>query len=71
MGMFALKIPELGYNDKVNIYSVASQLLVLVFVVCYLVLVVRMFRDMRNLGSQKPLLHPEAFLSQVNQKDSK
>lgn len=71
MGMFALKISALGYNDKVDIYSVASQLLVLVFMANYLALVVRMFKDMRNHRSQERLLHPEAFLSQVDQKDSK
>jgi hypothetical protein len=71
MGVFALKIAALSYNDKLDIYIVASQLLVLVFMASDLVLVVRIFKDMRNLRSQEPLLHPEAFLSQVDQKDSK
>ena len=71
MGVFALKIAALSYNDKLDIYIVASQLLVLVFMAIDLVLVVRIFKDVRNRRCQESLLHRVAFLSQVDQKDSK
>jgi MFS family permease len=70
-GMFALKIVALSDNANVGIYAVAAQLLVLAFVASYLILVAGMFKSMRKLRSQERLFHPEAFLSQVDQKNSK
>ncbi|WP_293751121.1 sigma-70 family RNA polymerase sigma factor [uncultured Paraglaciecola sp.] len=70
-GMFTLKIVALSDNGNVGIYAVAAQLLALAYVASNLILVAGMFKSMRKLRSQERLFHPEAFLSQADQKDSK
>jgi RNA polymerase sigma factor (sigma-70 family) len=70
-GMFTLKIVALSYQGNLGVYMIAAQLLVLTFVCSYLILVDHMFKAMRKLRFQERLFHPEAFLSQADQKNAK
>lgn len=69
-GMFILKYLALNYQDVVGIYTVMSQLLVLTFIASYFILIKKMFIAVRNLRAQERIFEPQAFLREVDQKNS-
>jgi RNA polymerase sigma factor (sigma-70 family) len=75
LGMFALKYFALDTNSSsegnLQIYTIASHLLVFIFVGSYLLLVHRMFRDTQKLRAQERIFNPQAFHREADQKGSK
>ena len=70
-GMLVLKQLALNYNENSVFFTLASQLLVFVFVVSYFLLVSRIFTAMRNLRAQERIFEPQAFTRAVDQQNSK
>jgi len=70
-GMFILQHYATIPDANSGAYAIASQLLVLSFIACYLILTVRMFKGMRSIRAQERLFNPEAFESEVDQPNSK
>lgn len=70
-GMFTLKFVALSYQGHVSLFMIAAHLWLLTFVFSYLILVNHMFKAMRGLRIQERIFHPEAFLSQADQKNAK
>jgi len=70
-GMFILKQLAINNTGNVGIFTILSQLLVLTFVVSYFMLVSRMFAAVRDLRAQERIFEPQAFLNEVDHKDSK
>jgi len=69
--MFALKYFALNHNAHTVAYAVASQLLVLGFVVSYIILLIRMLRGMRQLRARERIYQPESFQGQADQRGAK
>ncbi len=67
LGMFVFKYFALSNSGHAGVYAGASQLLVLVFTVSYIVLVVRVLKGMGKLRAQERIFHPEAFLDRADQ----
>jgi len=70
-GMFILKQLAASNTSNVGAYALISQLLVLAFVISYFLLVSRMFAAVRDLRAQERIFEPQAFLNEVDHKDSK
>ncbi|NQZ89578.1 MAG: sigma-70 family RNA polymerase sigma factor [Colwellia sp.] len=74
-GMFTLKYFALNnniHNDvSLQIYAIASQLMVLTFVATYLFLVYRMFKQTQNIRTEERIFNPQAFQHQADQIGSK
>jgi RNA polymerase sigma factor (sigma-70 family) len=71
LGMFALKYFAWASAGNRQVYATASQLLVLAFVVIYLLLVHRMFKQTQKLRAQERIFNPQAFQGEADQKGSK
>jgi len=71
LGMFALKYFALNSGTNLLAYTTASQLLVLLFVGCYLLLVHRMFKKTQEIRAQERIFNPQAFQREADQKGSK
>ncbi len=65
--LYGLRYLALNSQEHAGYYLMASQLLVFGFVASYIVLVVRMLRQQRELRAQERELHPEAFQGQADQ----
>ncbi len=52
-------------------YAIASQLIVGVFVISYIVLTIKMLAAVKSLRAQERIFHPEAFKNDVDQQSSK
>jgi len=71
LGMFALKHFALTNESNLQVYTLVSQLLVMAFVVSYLFLVHRMFKETQKLRAQERIFNPQAFQRQADQIGSK
>ena len=69
-GVFSLKYITLADPDNALIYTVISQIIVIVFILSYVLLVPRMFNAVRQLRAQERIFEPEAFSRPVDQQDS-
>ncbi|MCO7223276.1 RNA polymerase sigma factor [Pleionea sp. CnH1-48] len=70
-GMFAFKHLAVNNEQSATLYAIFSQCLVFGFSASYIILVIRMFKDMRQLRAQERLFNPEAFESEAHQVGSK
>jgi RNA polymerase sigma factor (sigma-70 family) len=71
VSMLMLKQLALINSQNAGIYAVVSVLLVLTFVISYFALLSRMYAAMRNLRAYERIFEPQAFLREVDQKNSK
>lgn len=69
--VFLLRQLALSAEEHAENIAIASQLLVLGFVVSYVILAVRMLKGSRMLRARERELHPEAFLDRADQVGSK
>ena len=69
--MFGLR--QLAINDLSNaaVYATLSQVVVLGLIACYVILVIKMLKNMRQLRAQERIFQPQAFLREVDKKDAK
>jgi len=70
LAMFSLKQLALSSVNNLHAYAIAAQLVVLLFVMVYLFLVHRMFKETQKIRAQERIFHPQEFQREIDQKGS-